>query len=142
MNTEGNIDYIVTISPKVTKYSSSSSKYTINVSPFLSKVLNQYKDQQITIFNSKGYYVVTQNHKAKLVLKNTTSRNKKLKKTESIPTGNNVTQLKQKASVTMPTSQFKSNNYTYNEQYVNKLEFRIETQGNNGWCAGYTMYHY
>lgn len=41
----------------------------------------------------------------------------------------------------MPTSQFKSNNYTYNEQYVNKLEnFKIrETQGNNGWCAGYTM---
>lgn len=54
LNTEGNIDYIVTISPKITKYSSSSSKYTINVSPFLSKVLNQYKDQQITILtNSK-----------------------------------------------------------------------------------------
>ncbi|MFW2625695.1 cysteine protease staphopain A, partial [Staphylococcus aureus] len=31
LNTEGNIDYIVTISPKITKYSSSSSKYTINV---------------------------------------------------------------------------------------------------------------
>ncbi|HDG5363295.1 TPA: cysteine protease [Staphylococcus aureus] len=133
LNTEGNIDYIVTISPKVTKYSSSSSKYTINVSPFLSKVLNQYKDQQITILtNSKGYYVVTQNHKAKLVLKTPRLEDKKLKKTESIPTGNNVTQLKQKASVTMPTSQFKSNNYTYNEQYVNKLEnFKIrETQGN------------
>ncbi|HDH4350682.1 TPA: cysteine protease staphopain A, partial [Staphylococcus aureus] len=142
LNTEGNIDYIVTISPKITKYSSSSSKYTINVSPFLSKVLNQYKDQQITILtNSKGYYVVTQNHKAKLVLKTPRLEDKKLKKTESIPTGNNVTQLKQKASVTMPTSQFKSNNYTYNEQYINKLEnFKIrETQGNNGWCAGYTM---
>ncbi|MQH23808.1 cysteine protease staphopain A, partial [Escherichia coli] len=77
----------------------------------------------------------------KLVLKTPRLEDKKLKKTESIPTGNNVTQLKQKASVTMPTSQFKSNNYTYNEQYVNKLEnFKIrETQGNNGWCAGYTM---
>ena len=142
LNTEGNIDYIVTISPKVTKDSSSSSKYTINVSSFLSKALNQYKDQQITILtNSKGYYVVTQNHKAKLVLKTPRLEDKKVKKTESIPTGNNVTQLKQKASVTMPTSQFKSNNYTYNEQYVNKLEnFKIrETQGNNGWCAGYTM---
>lgn len=97
LNTEGNIDYIVTISPKITKYSSSSSKYTINVSPFLSKVLNQYKDQQITILtNSKGYYVVTQNHKAKLVLKTPRLEDKKLKKTESIPTGNNVTQLKQK----------------------------------------------
>lgn len=142
LNTEGNIDYIVTISPKVTKDSSSSSKYTINVSSFLSKVLNQYKDQQITILtNSKGYYVVTQNHKAKLVLKTPRLEDKKVKETENIPTGNNVTQLKQKASVTMPTSQFKSNNYTYNEQYVNKLEnFRIrETQGNNGWCAGYSM---
>ncbi|MFG6183655.1 cysteine protease staphopain A, partial [Staphylococcus aureus] len=105
-------------------------------------VLNQYKDQQITILtNSKGYYVVTQNHKAKLVLKTPRLEDKKVKETENIPTGNNVTQLKQKASVTMPTSQFKSNNYTYNEQYVNKLEnFRIrETQGNNGWCAGYSM---
>ena len=85
--------------------------------------------------------MVTQNHKAKLVLKTPRLEDKKVKKTESIPTGNNVTQLKQKASVTMPTSQFKSNNYTYNEQYVNKLEnFKIrETQGNNGWCAGYTM---
>ena len=37
LNTEGNIDYIVTISPKVTKDSSSSSKYTINVSSFYLK---------------------------------------------------------------------------------------------------------
>lgn len=81
MNTEGNIDYIVTISPKVTKDSSSSSKYTINVSSFLSKVLNQYKDQQITILtNSKGYYVVTQNHKAKLVLKTPRLEDKKVKR--------------------------------------------------------------
>ena len=80
MNTEGNIDYIVTISPKVTKDSSSSSKYTINVSSFLSKALNQYKDQQITILtNSKGYYVVTQNHKAKLVLKTPRLEDKKVK---------------------------------------------------------------
>ncbi len=122
MNTEGNIDYIVTISPKVTKDSSSSSKYTINVSSFLSKALNQYKDQQITILtNSKGYYVVTQDDK-QIINETPRLEDKKVKITESIPTGNNVTQLKQKASVTMPTSQFKSNNYTYNEQYVNKLE--------------------
>ncbi|MDN8721306.1 staphopain proregion domain-containing protein, partial [Staphylococcus aureus] len=102
---------------------SSSSKYTINVSPFLSKVLNQYKDKQITILtNSKGYYVVTQNHKSKLVLKTPRLEDKKLKKTESIPTGNYLSQLKHIASVTMPTSHFKSNNYTYNEQFVNKLE--------------------
>ena len=70
MNIEGNIDYIVTISPK----SLSILVHLLNTQsmfpPFLSKVLNQYKDQQITILtNSKGYYVVTQNHKAKLVLK-------------------------------------------------------------------------
>ncbi len=42
----------------------------------------------------------------------------------------------------MPTSQFKSNNYIYNEQYINKLEnLEIRNFGSliNGWCAGYTM---
>ncbi len=40
--------------------------------------------------------MVLQNHKAKLVLKTPRLEDKKLKKTESIPTGNNVTQQKQK----------------------------------------------
>ncbi|HDN3454983.1 TPA: cysteine protease [Staphylococcus aureus] len=142
LDTEGNVNYIVTISPKVATTSSSPSKYTINVSPFLSEVLNKYKNKQITILtNSKGYYILTQDNKATQVLKTPRVDDDKLKESEKIPAADNLTHLKQKASVTKPTTQFKNNTSTYNEQYINKLKnFKIrETQGNNGWCAGYTM---
>ncbi|HDL0564137.1 cysteine protease staphopain [Staphylococcus aureus] len=142
LDTEGNVNYIVTISPKATTASNSPSKYSINVSPFLSEALNKYKNKQITILtNSKGYYVLTQNNKATQVLKTPRVDDEKLKESKKIPATDNLTHLKQKVSVTKPTTQFKNNASTYNEQYVNKLKnFKIrETQGNNGWCAGYTM---
>lgn len=49
INKSGDVKYIVTISPNP----SNKSKYSLNVSPFISKALNNYKNQKVTIFTSK-----------------------------------------------------------------------------------------
>lgn len=142
LDEKGNVSYIVTISPKTAKNPDLNSNYTINVSPFLSKALNQYKNQDITILtNSKGYYVLTRNHKAKQVLKTPRLSKDNLKESDDTSKVTDITEFKHKASVTKPTRQYQKNTATYNNMYVNKLQnFKIrEQQGNNGWCAGYTM---
>ncbi|MBY7664435.1 MULTISPECIES: C47 family peptidase [Staphylococcus] len=142
LDEKGNVSYIVTISPKTAKNPDLKSNYTINVSPFLSKALNQYKNQDITILtNSKGYYVLTRNHKAKQVLKTPRLSKDNLKESDDTSKVTDITEFKHKASVTKPTRQYQKNTATYNNMYVNKLKnFKIrEQQGNNGWCAGYTM---
>ncbi len=116
LDKEDNVVYVVTISQKIEKdkTASQSGKYTVNVSPFLARILNQYENQKITILtNTKGYFVLTENDEIKPVLKT--------------PLTNE--------------NQFESTKLEVQKQYINKLKnFKIrETQGNNGWCAGYTM---
>ncbi len=69
---KGDVVYVVTISPNPSnsKASKQQNNYSINVSPFLSKILNQYKNQKITILtNTKGYFALTEDGKVTLVLK-------------------------------------------------------------------------
>nr|BAB86291.1 thiol protease [Staphylococcus aureus] len=144
LNKEGKVVYVVTISPKIAndKNTSSNSDYTINVSPFLSKILNQYENQKFTILtNTKGYFVVTEDNKIKHVLKTPYSGEKNSKNTMESPKNIDLKNFKQTASVTKPIIQFENPKYGVRAQYVNQLKnFKIrETQGNNGWCAGYTM---
>lgn len=142
LDSASKVKYIVTISPKTTENPNLKSNYTINVSSFLSKTLNQYNNQQITIFtNSKGYYVLTRNHKAKQVLKTPRLSKNNLDTSEDTSHVDQLTQFKEKATVTKPTQHYQNNHATYQNMYVNKLKnFKIrEPQGNNGWCAGYTM---
>ncbi|NDR17394.1 cysteine protease [Staphylococcus aureus] len=144
LDKEDNVVYVVTISQKIEKdkTASQSGKYTVNVSPFLARILNQYENQKITILtNTKGYFVLTEDDEIKPVLKTPlTNENQSDIKMES-PKNINSGKFKQTSTVTEPIKKFESTKLEVQKQYINKLKnFKIrETQGNNGWCAGYTM---
>ena len=92
-------------------------------SPFLSKILNQYKNQKITILtNTKGYFALTEDGKVTLVLK--TPRNNE--KTYEMPLNplnlKDLNDFKQTASVTKPTLEYQSTRNEMYAEYVNQLK--------------------
>lgn len=154
LNEDGDIKYIVTVSPKVAGDSAKDGKYSLNVSAFLSKTLNEYKNQKITILtDSNGYYVLGEKGSAKLVLstphetkdfkvKDKADQAREFKRSEEkAPKSDELKGLNETASITKPVTKLHNPKYASDVEYVNKLKnFSIrETQGYNGWCAGYTM---
>ncbi|TID08147.1 putative staphopain A [Staphylococcus epidermidis FS1] len=144
LNKKGDVVYVVTISPNPSnsKASKQQNNYSINVSPFLSKILNQYKNQKITILtNTKGYFALTEDGKVTLVLKTPRNNEKTYENATESTKPKDLNDFKQTASVTKPTLEYQSTRNEMYAEYVNQLKnFRIrETQGYNSWCAGYTM---
>ncbi|MEX3489383.1 C47 family peptidase [Staphylococcus warneri] len=140
---DGTVKYIVTISPNLSnKHNSHSTKnYSINVSPFISNALNDYKNQKVTIFTSpKGYFIIGQDNTPKLILKTPREDDKSkgnIKKETAIRYSDN---FKKSSKISKPITKYETA-INAQPQYVNTLRHMQirETQGNNGWCAGYTM---
>lgn len=137
INKSGDVKYIVTISPNP----SNKSKYSLNVSPFISKTLNNYKNQKVTIFTSKkGYFIMGEDKAPHLVLKTPRQDAKSDRNLTKESAVRYSKAFNQTSHIANPITKYQTA-INQQPQYVNTLKnMQIrETQGQNGWCAGYTM---
>lgn len=143
---DGKIVYILTLSPK-NKDDLNKSKddrnYSIKISNFIAKELNEIKDKDtnITVLtDEKGFYF-EEDGKVRLVKATPLVNN--IKEKESSKTVS--PQLKQDLKATVTPSKIEESETIQNEedqvQYENTLKnFKIrEQQFDNTWCAGFSM---
>lgn len=132
------IKYILTVTPKSENdvhANKNNANYSVRISKFISDELNQYRQNNtpITIFTNKDGYYIEHDKRLDLVMQTKLPNDKTKPSTPAVPN----LELKQ----TVNATQTEATHSSVATKYVNLLpNFQIrEQQGNNGWCAGYTM---
>ncbi|OFO98777.1 C47 family peptidase [Staphylococcus sp. HMSC065E08] len=132
------IKYVLTVTPKNendVNADKNSANYSVRISKFIADSLNQYRQANtpITIFTNKDGYFAEHNHKIEMIKQTKLADDKTAPSTPAAP----KMQMNKTVDASQPISQQRS----VATKYVNTLpHFQIrETQGNNGWCAGFTM---
>lgn len=140
----GNISYILTLSPKDKSDLSkdkNNANYSVKISEFLADELNAYKQKNVDVTiltNQKGYYI-EENGKVKLIQK-TSLPGKNENSDQSTSVSPKIDQELKATSTPMKVNE-EATNTDGNVQYENLLkDFKIrEQQGDIPWCAGYSM---
>ena len=132
------IKYVLTVTPKNENdlnVNKNSANYSVHISKFIADALNQYRQNNIpiTIFTNKDGYFVEHDNKISMIKQTKLADDQTPVATPAPP--------KVQTNQTVDASKAVAAQKSVATKYVNTLpHFQIrETQGNNGWCAGFTM---
>ena len=142
------VKYIATVGPKTeADIGRKNGEYTVRVNAFISDALNEQRatDESFAILSDENGYYIEKDKKLELIKRSNDPKkivsDEKLSQEKREETKEIDAKLTKETTATKEITKTDNTRFYASEIQYNKLgSFQIrETQGQNSWCAGYTM---